>query len=136
MPNRKSARKGDTGSKPVKSSFLLFFAGGGFKRMQVKRIHGALNVEFEGRNCVSFRIGDRECDRCLDGKCNGCEEYGKPWMEYFEFIKYNLNHHEDEFVTYQKDPTEAIKMLIEMLQEYLDKSKEEVKEELCIDTAK
>ena len=104
--------------------------------MQVKRIYGALNVEFEGQNCVSFRIGDRECDRCLDGKCKGCEEVGKPWMEYYEFIKYSIIRQENEFVTYQKDPTEAIKMLVEMLQDYLDKSKEEVNEGLCTGMAK
>jgi hypothetical protein len=104
--------------------------------MQVKRIYGALNVEFEGQNCVSFTIGDRKCDKCLDGKCNGCEEYGKPWMEYYEFIKYNVNRQEDEKVTYQKDKTEAIKMLIKMLQTYLDATKEEARDELCIDTEK
>ena len=104
--------------------------------MTVRRIYGALNVEFEGRNCLSFTIGDRECDRCLDGKCKGCEEYGKPWKEYVQFVKYNTRRPEDEYVTYQKDPTTAIEMLVEMLQDYLKATKEEAEKEICADTAK
>ena len=88
--------------------------------MQVKRVYGALNIEFEGRECLSFTIMDRECDSCNYGKCKGCERAFDPWKEYYELVKYNIDKQEDEKVTYERDRTEAIRMLVKALQEYLD----------------
>lgn len=92
--------------------------------MKVKRVYGALNIEFEGQDCVSFQVMDRECDRCLTGNCLECEEVGKPWKEYYQFIKYNLRS-TNEDVTYEKDSTEAIRMLADMLNEYLAQKERE-----------
>lgn len=88
--------------------------------MQVKRVYGALNIEFEGRECLSFTIMDRECDSCNYGKCKGCSRAFDPWKEYYELVKYNIDKQEDEKVTYERDQTEAIRMLVKALQEYLD----------------
>lgn len=99
--------------------------------MRVKKIYGALNIEFEGRKYLNFAILDRKCDECLDGNCNQCDENGKPWREYYQLIRYGGEYLEDEKVTYEKDITEAVRLLVNSLQEYLNE-KEELKE--CIDT--
>ena len=99
--------------------------------MKVKRIYGALNVEFEDGHYTNFAILDKECDRCMDGGCEWCEEAGKPWNEYYQLLKYDM--HGDNRTTYERDQTEAIRGLVRMLQGYLEAKGEE---EECTDTAK
>ena len=99
--------------------------------MQVRRIHGALNVEFESGDCVNFAIMDRKCDECLDGGCKGCEEAGKPWNEYFQILRYGFHPYYEEGV-YVKDPTEALEETIKTLQKLLEKERREI----CTDTEK
>ena len=84
--------------------------------MRVKRIYGALNIEFENGQCINFTIMDRECDRCMTGDCLGCEEVGKPWREYYQILKYCDSF---EKTTYENDPTSAVKSLNEALGRYL-----------------
>ena len=85
--------------------------------MRVKRIFGALNVMFEDGECVNFAVMDRECDRCMSGECEGCEEVGKPWMEYYQILKYGGDF---EKTTYEKDPTVALKILERAIHGYLE----------------
>ena len=93
--------------------------------MQVKKIYGALNLEFEGRKFVNFAIMDRKCDSCMDGKCKHCDEAGKPWNEYYQLMKYSLKYDTDETM-YEKDPTKAIRELVKLLQGYLDEKEDTI----------
>jgi hypothetical protein len=100
--------------------------------MDVKRIHGALNVEFGDHQCVSFTILDRECDECISrkGGCKGCENVGKPWKEYYQLLRYNFSG--NEAVMHENNPTKAIRQIIRILQRYLDLEEDKV----CFDTEK
>lgn len=100
--------------------------------MNVKRIYGGLNIEFEGKQFVNFAILDRACDECISKKdgCDGCEEVEKPWNEYYQFLRYDMKG--NILRTYEKDPTEAIKIILKMLQSYIDSKEEKV----CADMGK
>ena len=92
--------------------------------MVVKRVYGGLNAVFDGGHCINFAILDRACDECLgrEGGCVGCEEVEKPWHEYYQLLEYDLHGHEK--VSYEKDPTKAIRQLIRILQRYIDTKEE------------
>ena len=97
--------------------------------MKVRRIHGALNVEFDDLHFLSFTIMDKACDQCDgEGDCQTCDAAWRPWNEYYQFIKYDFEidkRKEKDKISYEYDKTKAIKTLIRMLQDYLDAQTDE-----------
>lgn len=88
--------------------------------MNVKRIYGGLNIDFDQTKFVNFAILDRACDECLGKEegCKGCDEVEKPWNEYYQILEYDrLGHNK---VTYEYDQTKALKKLIRLLQHHID----------------